>query len=135
MAGEVGGKDLLLKINTTGSTYVTMAGLRSKSYSMNADGIDVTNHGSNQWREYLDTAGIKSMSISGSGVFKSDATLALARTNFGTQTLTNFQIVHDSVSVTLQGAFKITTLEYSGEFNGEQIWTISLESSGAITQS
>jgi len=135
MAGEKGGKDLLLKINTTGSTYVTVAGLRSKGFTFSADGIDVTNHGSNQNREFLDGAGIFSMSVTGSGVFKNDTTLNTIKTAVMAQTLTNFQIVDDNSGDTYQAAFKITSFERSGEYNGEMAWTISLESSGAVTVS
>jgi len=134
MANERGGKNILLKVNTTGSTYVTLGGLRSKGLTMNADGIDITNHGSNEWREFLDGAGIKNMSVSGSGVFQNDATLTTVRTNFLAQTLTNFQVVDDAASgITYQGAYKITSLEVTGEYNGEAVWSISLESSGEIS--
>ena len=132
MSGEKGGKDLLLKVETSVGVYTTIGGLRSKSYSFGADGIDVTNHGSNQSREFLDGAGIKSMSLSGSGVFKEDTALAKVEANHLTQTLTNFRIV-DSTGNTYTALFKITSLERSGEYNGEQVWTIALESSGAIT--
>lgn len=135
MAGEKGGKDFLLKVETSASVYTTVAGLRSKSFSLSADGIDVTNHGSNQWRELLDGAGIRSMSISGSGVFKNDSTLTTIRQNAMSQTLTNFQIVDDDSGDTFQASFKITSFERSGEFNGEQVWTIALESSGEVTVS
>ena len=37
------GAALLLKINTTGSTYVTVGGLRSTSITLNDEAVDVTN--------------------------------------------------------------------------------------------
>lgn len=136
MSGEKGGKDLLLKINTTGSTYVTMGGLRTKNYSINGEGIDVTNHESGQRRTFLDGAGIVSMSLSGGGVHNGDAaTLNLAEDNCLAQTLTNFQIVDADSGRTYQAAFKIVTFERTGEYNGAQEYSISLESSGSITVS
>ena len=34
---------------------------------------------------------------------------------------------------TYAGSFQITSLEYAGEFNGEATYSITAESSGAIT--
>lgn len=131
-----GGKDLLLKLEDSAGagTYTTIGGLRSKNFSWSADGIDVTNHGSNQNKELLDGAGIKSMSISGEGVFTDDANLATLEAAFIAQALTRFQIIDTSSGgKSYTGLFKITSLERAGEYNGEQTWSISLESSGSIT--
>lgn len=135
MAGEKGGKDLLLKINTSGSTYTTIGGLRAKTMTFNAEGIDVTNHSSSQWRTMLDGAGIRSMTISGQGVFNTDATLTTLRQAAVAQTLTNFQIVDDDSGDTFQAAFKVTSFERAGEYNGEMTWSTTLESSGEVTVS
>lgn len=133
---EKGGKDLLLKVDTGGSTFVTIGGLRTKSMSVNAEPIDVTNHGSNQNRTLLDGGGILSMSVSGSGVHDGDsATLNLIDDNNRSQTLTAFQIVDDDSGRTYEASFKITAFERSGDHNAEQAYSISLESSGAITVS
>ena len=65
------GKDLLLKVDSTGGgVFVTVAGLRARSLSLNARPIDITNADSaNGWREMLDGAGVKSAAVSGAGVF------------------------------------------------------------------
>lgn len=136
MAGEKGGKDLLLKVDTGGGSFSTLGGLRSKSMSMNNEAIDVTNHGSNQKREILDGAGIFSMSVSGSGIHNGDAsTLNLVDDNCVSGTLTDFQIVDSDSGRTYEATFKITTFERTGEYNGEQTYSVSLESSGSVTVS
>lgn len=136
MAAKKGG-DFLLKIedSATPGSYSMLGGLRSNSLTINNEAIDATNKGSNQWREILDQAGIKSMSISGSGIFTSDATLTQARQIAISGLLTNFQIVDSDSGDTFQGKFKLTSLERGGEYNGEMTWSISLESSGEITVS
>ena len=134
MANEKGGKDLLLKVENPATVYTTMGGLRSKNMAINADGIDVTNHDSNQARTLLDEAGIVSLSLSGSGVHNGDATtLNYVETQCLAQTLTNFQIVDVAATKTYQVSCKITSMEISGEYNGEYTYTMSLESSGTIT--
>ena len=70
------GKDLLIKIDMTGDgLFETAAGLRATRISFNAESVDVTSlESSGGWRELLGGAGVKTASISGSGVFKDDAT-------------------------------------------------------------
>ncbi len=55
------GKDLLLKIDSDGlGTFVTVAGLRSRTIAFNAETVDVTDQDSSgQWRELLVGAGIR----------------------------------------------------------------------------
>lgn len=130
---EKAGKDLLLKKEVSTGVYETMAGLRSKSVSMSADGIEVTNHDSNQFRTFLDGAGIRSMSLSGSGVFKEDQTLNQAHDDWSAQTLKKYRVIDDAAGKTFEALFKITTMERAGEYNGEQTWSVTLESSGEIT--
>jgi len=137
MANEQAGKDWLLQVDSDGmGTFVTVGGLRSKSMSLNADGIDVTNHGTAQNRTLLDGAGILSMSVSGSGVHNGDATtLDLIDDNMRTQTLTTFRLADVAAGArTYTASFKITSFERASEFNAEQTYSISLESSGVITQ-
>lgn len=131
-----GGKDLLLQYNTTGSTYVTVGGLRTKSMTLNNEPIDVTNHGSNQFREILASAGIRSLSMSGSGVYTGDsATLQAIEAAALAGTLVSFQMVDDNNSRTYEADFKVVSFEWSGEYNTEMTYSISLESSGTITVS
>lgn len=132
---EKGGKDLLLKVDTGGGSYSTLGGLRAKEYSFSNEEIDVTNHGSNQYKEVLDAAGIKSMSISGSGVHDGSTTINTVEDALLSGTLTNFQIVDDDSGRTYQAAFKVTEFSRSGEYNGAQEYSLSIVSSGTITVS
>ena len=61
------GKDLLIKI-ADGAGYTTVAGLRTRRLSFNAETVDITHaESANRWRELLDGAGVKRASISGRG--------------------------------------------------------------------
>jgi len=75
------GKDLLLKVDLTGDgQFETVAGLRATRISFNAETVDVTSlESQGGWRELLGGAGVKSASISGSGVFRDAATDERAR--------------------------------------------------------
>ena len=126
------GKDLLVKINTSGTSYDTIGGLRSTSISINDEPVDITNKDSAGARTLLAVAGTKSMTISGSGVFIDDALIQLVRNSQANGAFKNFQLVIPDLG-TYQGAFMIASLEFAGEFNGEVTYSLTLESSGAIT--
>ena len=126
------GAALLLKINTTGSTYVTVAGLRSTSITLNDEAVDITNKDSSGNRTLLADGGVFSMSVSGSGVFTDEASEETMRAAMNATTFKNFQVLIPNFG-TYTGAFMVASLEYAGEYNGEVTYSVSLESSGAIT--
>ncbi len=126
------GRDLLLKIDS-GSGYSTVAGLRSKRLSFNAALVDVTDaESAGRWRELLGGAGVQRAALSGSGIFKDQASDALVRSLFFAGTIAAWQIVIPDFG-TVAGAFQIAALEYSGAHDGEVLFEIGLESAGALT--
>jgi TP901-1 family phage major tail protein len=134
MSGELKGFDYLCKIGDGGGpeVFTTLGGLQTKSMTLNNEAIEITNHGSNEWKEILPAAGVRSMSVSAEGVFNDHTTLNQARADMIAGTLRNFQLVDGSAS-TMTAAFKITELSQSGEHNAEHRWSLSLESSGVVT--
>ena len=130
--GAQKGKDLLVKM-FDGTSYATVAGLRSRKIAFNAELVDVTHAESvDRWRELLAGAGVKRASISGRGLFKDAASDALVRQAFFDGAIKNCQVIVPDFG-TIQGAFQISGLEFSGEHNGEVTFDISLESAGALT--
>ena len=127
------GKDLLVKISDGAGGFTTVAGLRTRRLSFNAETVDVTNaESANRWRELLDGAGVKRASVSGSGLFKDASTDALMRQTFFDGTIVAYQIVIPDFG-TVQGAFQLTSLEFAGEHNGEVTYDVALESAGELT--
>jgi TP901-1 family phage major tail protein len=125
------GKDLLIKI-ADGASFTTVAGLRTRRLSFNAETVDVTHaESANRWRELLDGAGVKRASVSGRGLFKDASTDALMRQTFFDGTIVEYQIVIPDFG-TVQGPFQITNLELAGEHNGEVTYDITLESAGEM---
>lgn len=127
------GKDLLIKIDMDGSgTFETVAGLRASRITFNADTVDVTNLDSEGgWRELLGGAGVRSAAISGSGVFRDEYTDERARQIFFDGDIPEFQVIIPDFGV-VEGAFQITSLEYSGQHDGEAAFEMSLASAGAL---
>ena len=66
------GKDLLVKVDMDDAgSFETLAGLRASKIAFNTETIDVTSlESTGGWRELLSGGGVKTASISGSGVFR-----------------------------------------------------------------
>ncbi|MEM9011813.1 MAG: phage major tail protein, TP901-1 family [Pseudomonadota bacterium] len=128
------GKDLLIKLDMTGSgSFVTAAGLRASRITFNAEPIDVTSLDSTGgWRELLGGAGVRSAAISGSGVFKDADTDARVRQLFFDGEITRFQVIIPDFGA-VEGPFQITSIEYSGRFDGEAVYEMSVASAGELT--
>ena len=128
------GKDLLVKLDLTGGgQFTTVAGLRATRISFNAETIDVTSlESQGGWRELLGGAGVRSASVSGSGVFVDSATDDRARQIFFAGTVEAFQVIIPDFGI-VEGPFQITAIEYAGSYNGEATYELSLASAGALS--
>lgn len=127
------GKDLLLKLDGDGSgNFVTVAGLRSKRLAFNSATVDITDaESAGRWRELLAGSGVRQAAISGSGIFKDADSDAQMRTKFFTGDISDWQFTVPGLGV-VEGAFQITSLEYTGAHDGEVTFDVALESAGEI---
>lgn len=128
------GRDLLIRMDMTGDgAFVTVAGLRATRLSFNAGTVDVTSlESEGGWRELLGGAGVRSASVSGSGVFRDADTDARARQVFFDGETPRCQVVIPDFGV-VEGRFQISALEYAGQYDGEASYEISLLSAGALS--
>jgi TP901-1 family phage major tail protein len=128
------GKDLLIKLDMTGDgSFQTVAGLRATRITFNAETVEVTTLESpGRWRQLLAGAGVRSASISGSGVFRDQTTDERARALFFAGDIPTIQVIIPDFG-TIQGPFQIISLEYSGQHDGEAVYELSLASAGAIS--
>ena len=127
------GRDLLLKLDQGSiGSFQTVAGLRTRRLSLNAATVDITNADSaGRWRELLAASGTRSASISGSGLFRDQASDAAVREIFFSGTIVPWQVVIPDFG-TLEGPFQITALEYAGRHDGEVTFEMALESAGLL---
>lgn len=126
------GKDLLLKMSD-GENFVTVAGLRAKTLAFNAQTVDVTHaESAGRWRELLAGAGVKRAAVSGAGLFKDATSDALVRAAFFDGAVRDCQVVIPDFG-TVEGPFQISSLEFSGNHDGEVAFEIALESAGELT--
>ncbi|MEO0441904.1 MAG: phage tail protein [Pseudomonadota bacterium] len=128
------GSAFLLKIGDGQDpvTYSTIAGLRTTQLSVNGEPVVITNKDSGGWRELLSGAGIRSVSVSGAGVFTgSDAEMRIK--NHALAGLIDAYELSFESGDRMRGDFLVTRLDYSGDYNGERSYTLSLESSGVVS--
>ena len=133
------GSSFLLKENSS-ATPVVVGGLRSTSMTINGEMVDITDKespvfitaGTDKGRALLEGGGVRSMSISASGVFTDSAGENTVRGYAMDGQIKAYQLAFGDGS-TLDASFAITSFEKAGEYNGEETYSLSLESSGQIT--
>ena len=132
MAAEKGSA-FLLKVGDGGSppAFATVAGMRTTQMSVNGEAVNVTSKDSGGWRELLSGAGVRSVSVAGSGIFTGSAAEVRVKSNALAGLLDDYELSFES-GERMRGRFLVTRLDYAGDYNGERNYTLSLESSGAV---
>ena len=127
------GSAFLLKIGDGGNpvAYETVAGLRTTQMTINGDSVVVTHKDSGGWREILSGAGVRSVSVSASGIFLGSGAEATVRANALDGTLDDYELSFED-GERMRGQFLVQRLDYAGDFNGERTYTLQLESSGEV---
>ena len=128
------GSAFLLKISNgaTPPVYNTVAGLRTTQLSITGDTVVITSKESGGWRELLSGAGTRSVSVSAAGIFLGSTAETRIRGHALTGTLADYELSFED-GERLRGRFLIQRLDYSGDFNGERNYALTLESSGMVT--
>ena len=132
------GRAFLLKIGDGGGSevFTTLAGINSKSLTINNSAIDVTTPDATTPGGALFAAslnGLKSFSASGDGIFLDET--AEARMNtvaMASDASANFEILVPDFG-TYSGNFRVTSFELGGETEGAVTFSFSLESNGEVT--
>lgn len=127
------GSAFLLKVGNGAVpvVYQTVAGLRTTQLSVNGEMVAITSKDSGGWRELLSGAGVRSVSVSGAGIFTGSAAEVRVKANALAGVIDDYRLSFESGD-TMTGRFLVTRLDYAGDYNGERSYTLSLESSGAV---
>ncbi|HEX6374608.1 MAG TPA: phage major tail protein, TP901-1 family [Allosphingosinicella sp.] len=132
MAAEKGSA-FLLKVGNGGEppVFATVAGMRTTQMSVNGEAVNITSKDSGGWRELLSGAGVRSVSVAASGIFTGSAAETRVKANALGGLVDDYELSFES-GERLRGRFLVTRLDYSGDYNGERNYALSLESSGAV---
>jgi len=127
------GSAFLLKVGNGGEppVFATVAGMRTTQMSVNGEAVNVTSKDSGGWRELLSGAGVRSVSVAGSGIFTGSAAEGRVKESALAGRLDDYELSFES-GERMRGRFLVTRLDYAGDYNGERNYTLSLESSGPV---
>lgn len=127
------GSAFLLKVGNGAEpvVYATVAGLRTTQLSINGEPVTITSKDSGGWRDLLSGAGVRSVSVSGAGVFTGSAAETRIKGNALAGLIDDYRLSFES-GETMTGRFLVSRLDYAGDFNGERSYTLALESSGEV---
>jgi TP901-1 family phage major tail protein len=132
MAAERGSA-FLLKLGGPGPNpaYATVAGLKTTQLVVNGEPVAITSKDSGGWRELLSGAGVRSVNVMAGGIFTGSAAEQQLRSLALAGGLADYELSFES-GERMRGRFLLSRLEYSGDFNGERNYALSLESSGEV---
>ena len=127
------GSAFLLKVGNGAAppVFATVAGMRTTQMSVNGEAVNVTSKDSGGWRELLSGAGVRSVSVAASGIFTGSAAELRVKSNALAGLVDDYELSFES-GERLRGRFLVTRLDYSGDYNGERNYALSLESSGPV---
>ena len=124
---------MLIRVADGGGDWLTLAGLKTRRLALGNGAVDITDSDSvGRWRQLLSDAGVRRASISGQGIFRDAQSDTLVREAFFNGAAMELQLVMPDFGM-LEGSFQITSLEYSGNHDGEVTFEIALESAGVIS--
>lgn len=125
------GKNIFLQ-SGTGTGTLTIAGLRSSAFKINAQPVEATSRDNNGWRALIGSAGVVSLSIKSTGVLTGGTASNPLVARALDQSLNPYTLVFDDGD-RIVGSFQVTEFEPSGDFSAEQTFSVGLESSGSLT--
>lgn len=123
MTASIGRAYVIKKNNTA------IAGVRTKSLSINHEPVDITSDDNNGFRTLLGVVGESSFELSVEGVLK-DSTLFDVATGSGTKLLTDISIEHPEGTIT--GDVFLTAFESTGAYNDAVTFSATFQSSGTF---
>jgi len=128
------GSLVLIKIGNGASPEVfsTIGGLHTSGMKLDNQILNATNVESGIWKQLLGSAGIASLSISGSGLFTDSASEDTLLGYALSGSVNNYQFIFANGDM-LSGPFLIATYERSGDYGAEEVYSLALESAGIIT--
>jgi TP901-1 family phage major tail protein len=110
---------------------VTLVGVRTKSYTVTNDYVDVTTDDDDGWRTLLSDPGLRSVEVTVGGISSDQVLLAeMMKANITGEPLT---VQLPTTTGTLGGTFLVSSFEQSGEHDGSVEFSATFMSSGVVT--
>ncbi len=111
--------------------FTKLTAFRTNELTINGELVDISDKTDGN-RLLLSGGGIKSYSMSGSGVFKDSADEETLRAQADAQSLDNYEFRFSDGSKYM-GAFQVVNYSRSGDHTDAELFSATFESSGAVT--
>ena len=115
-----------------GSEFTLICGLQATSVTINQEGVDTTDNCSGSIRQMLEGAGVRNVSISGNGVTRLPSAMSFLLSSHFAQSHVYMRLT-DGRGLDLYGFMQIVSIGASAAYNGAEMFEISLESTGEVT--
>lgn len=113
---------------------VQLVGVRTRTFSITNDYVDVTTDDDSGWRTLLADPGLRSVEVTVSGICSDEVLLAEIYAASIAATTLDVNLPSDlAVPGTLSGSFLVSSFEQSGEHDGAYEFSATFMSTGAVT--
>jgi TP901-1 family phage major tail protein len=126
------GRSMTLKLGTW-AAGTALAQVRTHTLTMDHEVVDITNKDSNGFRTILEGAGTKSIGITMDGIVDNAASYETLFSAANAGSISTYSIGGMGDGDVIEGSFHLSNFETSGAHNGEQTFSVTLNSSGAWT--
>lgn len=127
------GRDALLKVSADGgSTFNTVAGIKTNGVTINNEPVDITNAGSGGFKEWLPDGGVQSVSINADGVVNDAAAFKTMLAQAFDRTSVRYKVEFAGSGV-IAAEFVLTSFQVTGTYNDAQTFSAQMESDGTVT--
>jgi len=114
--------------------YRAIGGMRSKSFELASESVNITNEDSDEHQEILDLAGIRSHNVSGDGVYNNSAVFNELEDDHLENRLVDMCFVDKRNKRVYVSKYKCTGISVDGGHDAEGNYSASFESSGPVTR-
>ena len=126
MAGH-NGRELVIDWDS-----VTLVGVRTRTFSITNDYVDVTTDDDNGWRTLLADPGLRSVEVTAGGICSDQVLIAeIMKANITGEPLD--VDLPTATGAKLSGTFVVSSFEGSGDHDGAYEFSATFMSSGAVT--
>ena len=124
---------MMLKIGDgeISETFTTIGGLRQYDLRINQQLLDATDLNDGAWRNIQNNAGMRTVRISGSGLYTDSESEQQLNSAALTSVVANYQCYFSNGDI-LQGPFIVQEYYRGGSIESEEIFRIALESAGEL---
>lgn len=127
------GSLVLFKVGNGGEpeVFTTIGGLRASNISLSQQPLEALTVESGKWRHLRSGTGIQSARISGTGIFTDSAAEEILRSYAFAGSIHHYQFFFANGDL-VAGPFLITGYQRTGQIEGEELFSVALESAGAL---